>query len=138
MGLILDTSVLISAERRKLRLNDYFQSLPDESFHISAITLSELWHGCHRGRGPALQQRLRFVHEIEATLPILGFSRNEALIHARIWAELENRGQKIGGHDLIIAATALAHGYAIATLNESEFKRIPKLKLISVQPFLIK
>ena len=136
MGLILDTSVLISAERKNFRLTDFFQSLSEESFHICSITLSELWHGCHRATSAALAKRLKFVQEIEATLPISEFSRSEALIHARIWADLEKIGQKIGDHDLIIAATALTHDYGVATLNESEFKRIPKLRLASVKRFL--
>jgi len=138
MGLILDTSVLISAERKKLRLTDFFQSLPNESFHISSITLSELWHGCHRATSTALPKRLKFVQEIETTLPVLEFSRSEALVHAKIWAGLEKIGQKIGDHDLIIAATALTHDHAVATLNENEFKRIPNLRLASVKRFLIK
>lgn len=138
MGLILDTSVLISAERKKLALTEYFQSLPNESFYISSITLSELWHGCHRATNAALPKRLKFVHEIEALVPVLEFSRSEALVHARIWANLEKTGQRIGDHDLIIAATALVHGYAVATLNENEFKRIPNLRLTAVKQFLLK
>jgi tRNA(fMet)-specific endonuclease VapC len=138
MGIVLDTSVLISAERKKLRLTDYFQSLPHESFHISSITLSELWHGCHRAMIDTLPKTLKFIQEIEATIPVLEFARSEALVHARIWANLEKTGQKIGDHDLIIAATALTRDYAVATLNESEFKRIPNLRLSSVKRFLFK
>ena len=85
-----------------------------------------------------MQKRLKFVQEVEATLPVLAFARNEALVHAMIWAEMEKIGQKIGAYDLIIAATALVHGYAVATLNENEFKRIPNLRLTPVKQFLLK
>ena len=105
---------------------------------MSSITLSELWHGCHRATSAALPKRLKFIQEIEATIPVLEFARSEALVHARIWADLEKIGQKIGDHDLIIAATALTRDYAVATLNESEFKRIPNLRLTSVKRFLLK
>lgn len=138
MGLVLDSSVLIAAERGRLNWGKLVLDLSDELPFMSSITLSELWHGCHRGKGVALQNRLRFVQEIEAIVPVLEFSRNEALVHARIWADLEKIGQKIGDYDLIIAATALVHGYAVATLNENEFNRIPNLRLTSVKQFLLK
>jgi tRNA(fMet)-specific endonuclease VapC len=139
MGLILDTSVLISAERKKLDLKEYSQSLANESFYICSITLSELWHGCHRASGAALQNRLKSVREIEDTIPVLEFGSEEARVHAQIWAALEKIGQSIGLHDLIIGATALARDCSLATLNEKEFKRIPDLRMSSsVRKFLLK
>jgi predicted nucleic acid-binding protein len=35
----------------------------------------------------------------------------------------------IGPHDLLVAATALAGGHALATLNRREFARVPGLVL---------
>lgn len=138
MGLILDTSVLIAAEREKLDLEALLSSMKNEAVFMSSITLSELWHGCHRGKGPILRERRRHVNYLEAKLPVLGFDTKEALVHAIIWAELEKVGQRIGLHDLIIAATAIAHDYSIATLNESEFKRVTGLQLVSVKRFVLK
>jgi tRNA(fMet)-specific endonuclease VapC len=138
MGVILDTSVLIAAERRKFDLEGLFLSLSGESFFMSSITLSELWHGCHRGKELALRERFKYVQYLESKIPVLGFAVTEALVHAKIWAGLEKIGQRIGLHDLIIAATALAHGYSIATLNESEFQRVPNLRLAPMKKFLAK
>jgi predicted nucleic acid-binding protein len=36
----------------------------------------------------------------------------------------------IGTHDLIIAATALAHGSAVLTTNSDEFRRVPDLTVL--------
>jgi len=138
MGLILDTSVLIAAERGRLNWEKLVSDLKNESPFMSSITLSELWHGCHRATTAVLPKRLKFIQDLEAVIPVLEFARSEALIHARIWADLEKVGQKIGDYDLIIAATALTHDYAVATLNENEFKRIPNLRLTSVKRFLVK
>ncbi len=138
MGLVLDSSVLIAYERKKFNLEGLLQSQGEEESFMSSITLSELWHGCHRAKGSALQERLRNVRHLESTIPVLPFTRDEALVHSKIWAELEETGQKIGPHDFIIAATALAHDYSVATLNESEFKRVPGLRLTSVKRFLVK
>jgi tRNA(fMet)-specific endonuclease VapC len=138
MGLILDTSVLISAERLKFNLTGFFQSLPDESFLMCSITLSELWHGCHRASGSARQNRVKSVQEMESNLMVLEFGDVEARIHAEIWAGLEKAGQPIGLHDLIIGSTSVAHNFGLATLNEKEFKKIPGLRLAdNVRAFLL-
>ncbi|HLH21188.1 MAG TPA: PIN domain-containing protein [Chloroflexota bacterium] len=50
-----------------------------------------------------------------------------ARVHARIWSDLATIGQPIGAHDLLIAATALAHGYAVLTNNLREFQRVAGL-----------
>jgi predicted nucleic acid-binding protein len=34
----------------------------------------------------------------------------------------------IGQHDLWIAATALAHGFAVATHDRADFRRVPGLR----------
>ena len=138
MGLMVDSSVLIAAGRGRLDLDRMLRPLSEESACIAAITLSELWHGCHRGSGDALERRLVFVQKIEALLPVLSFAKPEALIHAKIWADLEKAGRRIGAHDLIIAATAISHGHAVVTLNESEFKRIRELEVIGATRFLLK
>ena len=38
--------------------------------------------------------------------------------------------------DLQIAATALRHAFSLATLNQAEFRRVPGLALVDVQPFV--
>jgi len=138
MGLILDSSILIAYERKKFDLEGLLQSLAGEESFMSSITLSELWHGCHRAKGSVLQERLRHVRHLQSTIPVLPFASEEALIHSKIWAELEETGKKIGPHDFIIAATALAYDYSVATLNESEFKRVPGLRLTPVRRFVLK
>ena len=45
--------------------------------------------------------------------------------HARLWALLESSGTMIGGYDLIVAATALDRGSAVATYNHRHFFACP-------------
>ena len=40
------------------------------------------------------------------------------------------RGQKIGAHDLIIAATALCHGFPVLTSNLKDFERVTGLDVL--------
>ena len=57
------------------------------------------------------------------------FDLRVALIHAQLWVELASAGQLIGAHDLMIAATAVAHGYAVLTDNLRDFNRVPGLEI---------
>jgi tRNA(fMet)-specific endonuclease VapC len=54
-------------------------------------------------------------------------------MHAELYVSLRKKGEMIGAHDLIIAATALQHGFAVLTGNIREFNRISGL---TVLPFL--
>lgn len=130
MGLILDSSVLIAAERGRLRFTDFCASLGDEPLFIAAITASELLHGVERAGTPALRKkREAFVEAILSRLQILEFDLDVARHHARLWAALATSGTMIGPHDLQIAATALRHGFSLATLNLDEFQRVPSLTM---------
>jgi predicted nucleic acid-binding protein len=47
-----------------------------------------------------------------------------------VWAELAAQGVTVGERDLMIAATAMARGYAVAARDERSFPRIPGLVLL--------
>lgn len=46
---------------------------------------------------------------------------------AGVYATLRKRGQPIGDADILIAASALTHGFGVVTNNESHFRRIDGL-----------
>lgn len=98
---------------------------------ISVITVSELLHGVHRSSGARRNRRSAFVEHLLTQLPAIAVTERVARVHADIWAQLELRGEPIGAHDLWIAATALAHGMAVASLNATEFSRVNGLQVIA-------
>lgn len=137
MGVVLDTSILIAAERGTLRFASLLETLADEPVAIAAITASELLHGCRRARDPGIRaQRLAFVDALLDLLPVLPFGLIEARRHAELWAELMSGGAVIGPHDLMAGATALAGGHRLATLNRDEFAQVPGLRLVPVERFV--
>lgn len=139
MGVMLDTSVLVAAERRALALDALLGSVGGESVGIAALTASELLHGCHRAADPGMRaRRFAFVESLLALVPIYEFGLVEARRHADLWAALAREGVLIGAHDMIIGATALARGHRLASLNERDFGRMPGLGLLAVQPFVIR
>ena len=61
---------------------------------------------------------------LDSTLPVIR-SRT-----ARLSAQLAAAGSTVGAHDLLIAATAIAIGYDVATRDERSFPRIPGLAVL--------
>lgn len=57
-----------------------------------------------------------------------------ARVHAEVWADLARRGDTIGAHDLWIAATALTHGFGVATRDPEDFARVPGLRVLAPNP----
>jgi predicted nucleic acid-binding protein len=137
VGVIVDTSLLIAAERGTVRFAALLESLGAEPIGIAAITASELLHGCHRASDAAVRtRRLAFVEALLETIPVVPFGLVEARRHAELWAELSREGEAIGPHDMLIGATALARGDAVATLNVSEFRRVAGLRLVPLERFM--
>jgi predicted nucleic acid-binding protein len=131
MGALIDSSVLIAGERGQLDLEALLAGHAEEDFAISAVTASELLHGVHRARTPAQRNRREaFVEGLLARLPVMPFDLLAARIHAGLSAELATRKIIIGPHDLLIAATAMAKGYDVATRDERSFPKIPSLSLL--------
>lgn len=129
MTLLIDSSVIIAIERRRLPHEALARLTPDEPIAVASITASELLAGVYRA--DTLERRVRreaFVEAILARVPVLPFDLQVARIHAQVWAELAASGQLIGAHDLLIGATALAHGYGVLTDNLRDFQlfRDPK------------
>jgi predicted nucleic acid-binding protein len=70
-----------------------------------------------------------FVEAIIQAIPAFGVTTEVARVHARLLALIEP-GLTIAAHDVIIAATAVAHGHAILTRNVEDFSRIPSATVI--------
>jgi tRNA(fMet)-specific endonuclease VapC len=103
MGALIDSSVLIDAERGKLDLAELNADHERETLSISAITASELLHGVHRAISTSQKaKRQAFVEAMLARMPVLPFDLITARIHAELWAKLAKRGARIGEIDLII------------------------------------
>ena len=128
MGQLIDSSVIMDFERRGHRIDVLKAAVRDDPAAIATITASELLLGVHRAdtseRG---QLRRLFVEDVFEWALLVPFDLRVARTHGRLWAELATSGQLIGAHDLIIAATALAHGHSLLTHNLREFERVPGL-----------
>jgi tRNA(fMet)-specific endonuclease VapC len=131
MGTLVDTSVLIAAERGLLDLDHLLESRGEETIAISAITASELLHGVHRLKSAVNRAHAqRWIDGLISMLPVVPFDLDVARVHATLSAELRGKGTAVGAHDLIIAATAVYKGFHIATRDRRSF---PKIRGLAVQ-----
>lgn len=136
MGLILDSTVLIAAEKQRFNLPALFMAHEREPVFIAAITAFELLHGVARASPAQKHRRSQLVEGVLTSIEAIDFDLPVARRHAVIWANLEAAGNMIGAHDLQIAATAVHYGHSVATLNTREFGRVADLHLVDTAPYL--
>jgi len=137
MGMILDSSLLIAAERGRFDMDSFIRAeVPMEPVFIATVSASELLHGVHRALPERRAGREAFVEAVLQQTPCLPFDLPCARRHAALWADLETTGQRIGAHDMIIAATCLRFGHRLATLNEDGFSRVAGLRLANARAYV--
>ena len=94
---------------------------------VSSITLSELEYGAAKSARP--EQNKVAIVEFLAPLEILPYDDMAAQEYGKVRVYLEKQGTPIGSMDMLIAAHALSLNCILVTNNESEFRRIPALKI---------
>lgn len=121
---ILDTSVVIDLEVIEPH------ELPVECA-INAVTLAELSAGPHATT--EVDERARRqdrLQRVEAAFDPLPFDGEAARAYGRVYAAAVSNGRKARGAravDLVIAATACAHGLPLFTRNGADFEALGEL-----------
>ncbi|MEY2848982.1 MAG: hypothetical protein RI885_1647 [Actinomycetota bacterium] len=129
--LILDTGVLIAAERERLLLARHVSA--DDDVVLSSITVAELQAGVEFASDEHRQAREAFVLNIVTSLPVEPYGSRAALAHARLLAHVQRSGRHRGAHDLIVAATAIATGRIILTTDRrARFDDLPGVECVVV------
>jgi tRNA(fMet)-specific endonuclease VapC len=135
MGLVLDSGVLIGAERDAKPVSELLATLEREhgetEIVLSSITVVELEHGLHRA--PTLEQarkRREYLDTVFEAVPVAPFTREMAQLVAKTDAEGRQLGRTIPFADLLIGATALHFGYGVGTRNMRHFQMLPNLAII--------
>ena len=130
MGVIFDTSEIITIERNRQDIEALIYGREDDPFGISVVTAAELLHGVERANTEARKvKRQAFVEKVIEFFPVLTFDMTTSRIYAKLWATLSGKGITVGSHDLIIAATAIALDYTVVTANMRDFQKIEGLKV---------
>jgi tRNA(fMet)-specific endonuclease VapC len=125
---VLDTDILSAVMRQQpvvaAKAGDYLRI--HGQFTFSIITRYEILRGLKAKR--ATTQVVAFDRFCTANR-ILALSDAIIFQAAEIYADLYRRGELIGDADILIAASAIVHGFAVSTNNESHFGRIRGLRV---------
>ena len=137
MGIALDSSVIIAAERRGHTVREILEQVKvaqgEIEIGISVVTIAELVHGAYRAKTQTQQQqRLEFIERLSSDVPVYPVTLDIARLAGRIEGQQQAMGIQFAFEDLLIGATALHLGYNVATLNLRDFKRIPGLSVIQL------
>lgn len=132
MGLLIDSTVFVTAERRQETVSDVvagiLQEYGDVDLALSVMSAGELVHGCWRAdSAPRRARREEFVESILAAIPVVPLTLAIARLYGELDARLTARGRRLPTSDLLIASTALYRGDELLTGNPRHFARIPEL-----------
>jgi tRNA(fMet)-specific endonuclease VapC len=130
MAIMLDADVIIRGEKGTFDLARWMTRHGTEGFEVAAITVAELWHGVERASGVHRANREQYIRALLEESPVIPYTETTAFEHARIWVALESSGQMIGDYELIVAATAMERGNALATFNKRHFERVSGLNVV--------
>lgn len=130
MSVLIDTDVAIHLRDGNEEILGRLGVL-EEMPALSVISLVELEGGIHAAPelGPMRRERIGAMMREMAVLP---FDEPCVAAYGRILEAAGYSRRKVV--DRMIAATALAHGMGLVTLNRSDFQDVPGLELIAWSP----
>jgi predicted nucleic acid-binding protein len=136
VGVVIDTSALVAAERTRAAIsspNDSTAVLGQtetEDAVIPAIVYAELLVGVHLADGQARAARRRArIDALTSRFPVVPFDSAIAGVWAELVATLTRQGSLLPASDLAVAATALHLGFSVLVGpdDEKHFRRVDGL-----------
>ena len=127
MGLILDTSVIVKAERRGHSVAEILAQIREKygenEIGVSVVTIAELTHGIQRSKREAQRQRSQaFVDDVLATFTVYPVTVEIAQRVGVISGLAAEQRITLPFEDLLIGATALHLGFELSTHNARHFE----------------
>ena len=125
--LILDTTVLIAAERASAAIDEVVGD--DDDVAMAAITAAELLVGVQLADRRRRVARRDYVETLIDSIPIEPYDLEVARIHAILLSHVHEEGRARGAHDLVIAATGRTRGRIVVTADGSGFADLPEVQV---------
>jgi tRNA(fMet)-specific endonuclease VapC len=135
LGLVLDSSGIIAAERKKQSVTGFIEAIlaahgPVE-LSLSPVTVAELVHGIYRATtSEASRRRREYIEELVSLIPVYPVTRRTAWLVGQIEGQEAAKGNVLPFNDLMIAGAAMEQGYAVLTGNLRHFQKIPGLTVL--------
>ncbi|MDR0597785.1 MAG: type II toxin-antitoxin system VapC family toxin [Treponema sp.] len=138
MNYLLDTNVASEIRKRNCNINvkRFVDNYDRKTFFISAVSIGEISYGVERL--PPGEKKIRFAYFLNVQIPewfedrIIPVDREVMREWGRICARI---GRTLPLLDSLIAATALARGFTVATRNTRDFADIEGILLLNPWEF---
>jgi len=98
----------------------------EDSICTSIVVACELRYGAARKGFAVLNEK---IEQLLSDLEVLPLAEGVDRRYADLRTQLEQTGQPISAHDMLIAAHALTLGLTVVTANVREFRRVPGLSV---------
>ena len=136
-GLVLDSSAVITAERNKLPVTEFIESIlaahGPVDISLSPVSVAELVHGIFRANTPAASlQRREYIEELLSLVPVHPATGRTAWLVGQIEGQEAAKGNVLPFNDLMIAVAAIEQGYAVLTRNLRHFQKSPGLMVVPI------
>jgi tRNA(fMet)-specific endonuclease VapC len=135
LGLTLDSSIVITAERRGLSVEQLIESILEAygevELSLSPVTVAELVHGIYRSKSSEVRERRKaYIDDLVSLLPTHPVTVQSAYLVGQIEGEEAAKGNVLPFNDLLIAVAAIEQGYGVLTENVRHFARIPGVRVL--------
>lgn len=128
MRYLLDTNTCVYAlNRSDPVLSERLRLVRRSELFVSSLSVGELLFGARRSSRSV--ENVKRVARFLAPLREVHFDRLAGEAYGALRAELAEAGRQFGPVDMLIAATALAHGMTVVTNNAREFERAAGLRV---------
>ena len=132
MGLVIDTSALLTLERAGSRWEHLVSACAAEPLVMPAVVYAEILVGAFlAGSTDRAARRRARLDALADLVPIVEFDRQVAAVWADVFATLSRAGTMIPANDLAVAATALHldYGVCVGPAAERHFRSVPGLRV---------
>lgn len=120
--ILCDTNILIEFYKGNAQVVEELRHIGHPQLAASVVTVAELYFGAlNKKELRSIKQHLASVRQFQIDVPV-----SEQLLELM---EHYSLSHKLSLPDALIAATAMAHGLELYTLNKRDFHFIPGLKL---------
>jgi tRNA(fMet)-specific endonuclease VapC len=127
--LLLDANVCIDVLRGRTDVVARLAAHGPAGLFLCSMVKAQLAYGARLASDP-----IRATDLVDAfCAPFASLPYDDACIdaYARLRADLRASGATIGANDLVIAATAVAHGLGLVSDDRAAFARVPGLRVTS-------
>lgn len=123
--ILVDTDVLIEIlDKNSEKGEEALRRLENarEDISLTSLNLHEVLFGLYKYADNKKIERVKL-------LDVIDFTKDDAVLSAKLELKAEKKGEKIPRFDAMIAAVAINRGFKLFTFNKNHFERFEKLMM---------